>query len=47
MNELACHRIVAGASVESSAGFIDLLSLLVGVSGVPVGKASGQGLRDS
>ena len=38
MNELACHRIVAGASVESSAGFIDLLFLLVGVSGVPVGK---------
>ena len=38
VNELACHRIVAGASVESLAGFIDLLSLLVGVSGMPAGK---------
>lgn len=38
MNELACHRIVAGALVESSAGFIDFLSLLVGVSGMPAGK---------
>ena len=38
VNELACHRIVAGALVELSAGFIDLLSLLVGVSGMPAGK---------
>lgn len=42
VNELACHRIVAGASVKSLAGVIDLLSL----SG-SFWLASGQGLRDS